>query len=91
MIDPTNMTRAEACAFLSRAGLLKNTRMLEGVERKQVETMLRLLGPGAYSNNQRFWSEEWVVGDITYVHTSGEGVDELEEITKDEPTHQQVY
>jgi len=87
MINPDNMTQAEACAFLSRAGLLKNTRILEGVERKQVETMLHLLGPGKESNNQRFWSEEWVVGDITYVHTSGSGVDELAEITEYEPTH----
>jgi len=86
MTDPKSMTQAEARAFLSRAGF-KNTRILQGDERKQVETMLRLLGPGAYSNNQRFWTEEWAVGSITYHHTTGEDFDELMEITEYEPTH----
>jgi len=70
--------------FLKGLGLLKTTRILEGEERKQVETMLRLLGPGEDSNNQRFWTTEWVVGDKTYQHTTGEGVDELCEITEDD-------
>ena len=77
-------TPEEARAFLKRLGLLKTTRVLEGLERKQVETMLRLIGPGEMSNNQRFWTEEWVVGDKTYQHTMGEGVDELAEITEDD-------
>jgi len=77
-------TREEARAFLKRCGLLKTTRILEGDERKQVETMLRLLGPGENSNNQRFWTEEWVVGDKTYQHTVGEGIDELSETTEDD-------
>lgn len=77
-------TREEARAFLKRCGLLKTTRILEGEERTQVETMLRLLGPGEDSNNQRFWTEEWVVGNKTYQHTVGEGVDELAEITEDD-------
>ena len=77
-------TREEARAFLKRAGLLKTTRILEGEERKQVETMLRLLGPGEESNSQRFWTEEWVVGDKTYHHTTGEGIDELSETTEDD-------
>jgi hypothetical protein len=77
-------TREEARAFLKRCGLLKTTRILEGEERKQVETMLRLIGPGEESNSQRFWTEEWVVGDKTYQHTTGKGIDELSEITDDE-------
>ena len=77
-------TPEEARAFLKRLGLLKTTRVLEGPERKQVETMLRLIGPGEMSNNQRFWTEAWVVGDKTYQHTMGEGVDELAEITEDD-------
>lgn len=75
---------AYARAFLKSCGLLKTTRILEGEERKQVETMLRLLPPPEASNNQRFWTEEWVVGDKTYQHTIGEGVDELAEITEDD-------
>ncbi len=75
---------AYAREFLKKCGLLKTTRILKGKERKKVETMLRLLGPGEESNNQRFWTEEWVVGDKTYQHTTGEGVDELAEITEDD-------
>lgn len=81
---PEFTTREEARAFLKRCGLLKTTRILEGEERKQVETMLCLIGPGEDSNNQRFWTEQWVVGNITYQHTTGEGVDELAEITEDD-------
>lgn len=81
---PEFKTREEARAFLKRCGLLKTTRILEGEEREQVETMLRLLGPGEESNNQRFWTEQWVVGNITYQHTTGSGVDELAEIIEDD-------
>ena len=82
--DVAPKTPEEARAFLKRCGLLKTTRILEGEERKQVETMLRLIGPGEQSNSQRFWTEEWVVGDKTYHHTTGEGIDELSEITEDD-------
>jgi ribosomal protein L30/L7E len=77
-------TPEEARAFLKRLGLLKTTRILEGEEREQVFTMLRLIGPGEESNNQRFWTEEWVIDDKTYQHTVGEGVNELAEITEDD-------
>jgi hypothetical protein len=77
-------TREETRAFLKRCGLLKTTRILEGEERQQIKTMLRLLGPGEESNNQRFWTEEWVVGDKTYQHTTGSGMDELSETTEDD-------
>ena len=73
-------TKEEARAFLKSIGLLKQRRVLEGAEREKVMTMLSIIGPGTNSNNQRFWSETWVVGDITYCHTTGEDVDELEEI-----------
>ena len=77
-------TREEARAFLKRAGLLKTERILEGKEREKVFTMLALMGPGESSNNQRFWTEQWTVGNITYQHTTGEGIDELAEITEDD-------
>lgn len=76
-------TPEQARAFLKKLGLLKTRRILTGEERKQVETMLRLI-PSESSNNQRFWTDEWVVGDITYQHTTGEGVDELCEITEND-------
>ena len=77
-------TKEEARAFLKSLGLLKTIRILGGEERTKVETMLRLLGPGKESNNQHLWTDEWVVGDKTYQHTTGQGVDELVEITEDE-------
>ena len=76
--------RETARKFLKSIGLLKTTRILEGEMRKQMETMLRLLGPGEKSNSQRFWTEEWVVGDKTYKHTTGSGLDELSETTEDD-------
>lgn len=80
MKPPKFKTKKEARAFLKRCGLLKSTRVLEGQEREKVITMLSLLGPGEESNNQRFWTEKWTVGNITYQHTTGEDVDELTEI-----------
>ena len=84
MTTSQEMTQQEARAWLKSMGLLKTTRILEGKEREQVETMLRLLGPGQESNNQRFWTEEWTVGNITYQHVTGSGVNELVEITEED-------
>lgn len=75
---------AYARQFLKKCGLLKTTRVLEGDEREKVETMLRLLGPGEDSNNQHIWCEEWIVGDITYQHLTGDGVNELVEIIEED-------
>jgi ribosomal protein L30/L7E len=77
-------TPEEARAFLKSLGLLKKTRVLEGEERAKVETMLRLIGPGEESNNQRFWTEQWKVGNVTYQHTTGQNVDELAEIIEED-------
>ena len=82
-MNPQDWTPDECRAFLKKLGLLKNIRVLKGKERKKVETMLRLIPPES-SNNQRFWTDEWVIGNVTYQHTTGEGVDELAEITEDD-------
>ena len=71
-------TKEEALAFLRSAGLLKKHRTIIGDEREQVMTMLKLV-PYEDSNNQRFWCRSWKVGDITYKHYTGSGMDELEE------------
>jgi len=76
-------TKEEATAFLKSIGALKKRRYLVGDERKQVETMLALL-PYEDSNNQRFWCRSWIVGDITYNHYSGSGLDDLEEVIEDD-------
>ncbi len=79
----TAMTDIQAREFLRRLGLFKNTRLLQGAEREQTLTMLRLIEPEV-SNNQRFWSETWKLGNRTYVLTTGEDLDELEEIIEDD-------
>ena len=76
-------TREEARAFLKRAGLLNTRRTLEGEEREKTMTMLRLM-PSEISNNQHLWCESWKVGHITYDLLTGDGVDELVEITEDD-------
>jgi ribosomal protein L30/L7E len=76
-------TKEEARAFLKSVGLLKTYRAIKGEERKQVETMLALV-PYEDSNNQRFWCRTWKVGNTTYNHYSGSGMDDLEEVTEDE-------
>lgn len=76
-------TKEEARAFLKSIGALKKYRYLTGDERRQVETMLALL-PYEDSNNQRFWCRTWTVGNITYNHYSGSGLNDLEEVIEDE-------
>jgi hypothetical protein len=77
-------SREQAQEFLRQLGLLRRRRVLEGTERDQTMTMLRLIGPGEQSNNQRFFSETWQVGHIMYCHTTGQDIDELEEIIDDD-------
>ena len=74
-------------AFMKSIGAYKKRRILEGEEREQVLTMLRLLGPGESSNNQHVWTESWQVGNIEYNIHTGEEFEELEEVTNNEPTH----
>ena len=76
-------TREEARAFLKRCGLLKTTRILEGAEREQTLTMLRLM-PSETSNNQHLWCETWKIGNITYDLLTGNGVDDLVETIEDD-------
>ena len=87
MVNPFEMTVDEARAFLRRAGLLKNMRVIRGAEREKTLTMLSLV-PSESSNNQHLWTETWRVGDVTYDLVSGTGVDELIETTKDHETDQ---
>ncbi len=76
-------TKEQAQQFLRSLGLLKQRRVLEGTEREQVLTMLSLV-ESKVTNNQRFWTETWRVGNTIYHLTTGEGIDELEEVTEDE-------
>jgi len=77
-------TPEEARAFLKSLGLLKKRRVLEGEERERVLTMLRMMGPGEQTNNQRVWTESWRVGNIEYNYHSCAEFQELEEVIDDE-------
>lgn len=70
--------------FMKSIGAFKKRRILEGEELERVLTMLRLLGPGEDSNNQHIWTTSWRVGNIEYNLHSGEGFEELEEVTEDD-------
>jgi hypothetical protein len=76
-------TEEQARALLKKLGLLKAQRIIEGAEREQVMTMLRLT-PSEYSNNQHLWTETWRIGNVVYKHITGDGVDELLEVIDDE-------
>ena len=80
-------TKEEARAFLRRAGLLKNMRVIQGADREKILTMLRLM-PSESSNSQHLWTETWRIGDVTYDLVCGTGVDELIETTEDHETDQ---
>ncbi len=79
----TPRTKEEARAWLKALGFLRTQRVIEGDEREKTFTMLRLL-PSTHSNNQHLWCESWRVGNITYDHLTGDGVDELVEITEED-------
>lgn len=85
MNQSSDRTPEQARKFLGKLGLLNQRRIITGDEREKVLTMLRLT-PSQNSNNQRIWTETWVVGNITYHHHVGDGFDELEEVTN-EPSH----
>jgi hypothetical protein len=60
-------TKEEAYDFLVRAGIVRpNERTLEGQEKEEMMLILKLLTPTDSSNNQRFWTDEYVYGDNKY-------------------------
>lgn len=79
----TLKTPAQARAFLKKLGYLNKMRVIEGAEREKTLTMLRLM-PSETSNSQHLWTETWRVGNVTYDLVSGDGVDDLIEITEDD-------
>jgi hypothetical protein len=46
-------------------------RMLEGKERENILLLMKIVGPVAKSNNQRFWYEKYVIGSKVYTVTYG--------------------
>lgn len=60
-------TKEEAYAFLVRAGIIRpNERTLEGKEREQILLLLALMEPYEQTNNQRSWTDHYMIGKKEY-------------------------
>lgn len=77
-----NKTEQEAYDFLVKAGIIvPGKRIIEGAEKEQVLTMLRLKEPVVVSDNQHSHCEDYIVGDIHYqLHSWDSETTILEEI-----------
>ena len=78
-----NMSKEEALAFIRKvAGPTK--RMLEGNERAQVWMFIQMSTPVRNSNNQRFWTDEYLIGKTRYDVTYGVEDEPIIEVYEDE-------
>jgi hypothetical protein len=60
-------TKEEAYDFLVRAGIIRpKERVLEGQEKDEMMLILKLLTPYESSDNQRFWTDEYIYGNNRY-------------------------
>jgi len=86
MIDPKNMTKEEARAWIRKL-MGPPRRVLEGQEREQTLTMLALIGPTVTSNNQHSWSEDYIQGGMHWCVTYFPNEEPIVEEIKIEPSH----
>ena len=78
---------------LVKAGIIRpNTRDIEGDEKEQVLTMLALVEPTVVSNNQRTWSEDYIIGNLHYevTYTGTETFVQVTEIKDDIQSHKRT-
>lgn len=62
-----NQSQQEAYDFLVKVGAIRpGVRTLEGDEAEQVMTMLLLIEPVVTTNNQRSWTDDYIIGDLQY-------------------------
>lgn len=75
----SNMTKEEAEAFIRKVmGPPKRT--LEGKEREQVLLLLAMMEPYESSNNQRSWTDCYMIGDREYHVSSMDGFEDVVEL-----------
>ena len=77
------MTQEEARAFIRKI-MGPERRKIQGEEREHLMTVFALIDPVSDSNNQRFWTDVYHHAGKVYHHTTGEDLDELEEILPDD-------
>lgn len=77
------MTPEEAKKFL-RAVMGPPKRTLEGQERERVWLLIQMSTPVRESNNQRFWHEEYLIGNRRYDVTYGLEDDPIVEVYEDD-------
>lgn len=80
-------TKEEAEEFLRKV-MGPRRRTLVGKEREQVWLLIQMMEPVRESNNQRTWTEEYIIGekyyDVTYFSADEEPeIDEVERDKKD--------
>ena len=65
-----NMTPEQARTFI-REVMGPPKRQLEGLEREHMWLLIKMSTPVRESNNQRIWTEEYLIGDKRYDITYG--------------------
>jgi hypothetical protein len=78
-----NMTPEEARAFIRRV-MGPPKRQLEGKERENIWLLIKLTTPVSESNNQRTWTEEYLIGGKRYDVTYGVEDEPIVEVYEDE-------
>ena len=80
------MTKEEARAFIRKV-MGPPTKTLEGKERDQILLLLAMTEPFKETNNQRSWTEYYMIGDTEYHVTTFPGEDVIvdEMLPEDEP------
>ena len=78
-----NMTPEEARAFIRKV-MGPPKRQLEGQEREHAWLLIKMSTPVRESNNQRFWTDEYVIGGRRYNVTYGVEDEPIVEVYEDE-------
>lgn len=60
------------------------TKVLDGREKEMTWTMLLLTEPVSSSNNQQTITDKYIVAGREFWHTTGDGIDILEEVIEDD-------
>jgi hypothetical protein len=77
------MSKEEAQAFIRKI-MGPPKRQLEGKERENVWMLILMSEPVRESNNQRFWYEEYLIGNKRYDVTYGVEDDPIVEVYEDD-------
>jgi hypothetical protein len=83
LMNTLNMTPEQAQAFIRKV-MGPPKRILKGKERENIWLLIQMSTPVRESNNQRFWHEEYVIGNKRYDVTYGVEDEPIVEVYEDE-------